>query len=466
MDHLPVWLTGAGLDVLVVGGRDRAARKVRLALKARTKITVVAPAVGAEIESLAMAGRVVHLARPFEPEDLEGRALVYAATGIEAVDTEVSAAAHRAGILVNVTDRADLSSFIMPAIVDRSPVVIGIASGGTAPVLVRELRARFESLLPSNLGRLARFAGDFRSAVKAAIGDGVLRRRFWEGFFSGPLARTVLEDESKARESMLALVNRPSRQESAQGIVQIVGTGPGNPDLLTLRALQVMQSADVVLYDRLVGPAILDYARRDAERLYVGKTRGAHPWPQDRINRTLFERAAAGQRVVRLKGGDPFVFGRGGEEAAFLRARGIAVEIVPGITAAVGCAAASGIPLTLRDAAAAVTFVTAQAKDGEPDLDWAALAALRQTLVIYMGVAGAATVSARLTENGLDPATPAAVIENGTMPEQRVVKGTVGTLDELIVRHGIESPALLIIGEVVGRTEAAALPNIVRTAAS
>jgi uroporphyrin-III C-methyltransferase/precorrin-2 dehydrogenase/sirohydrochlorin ferrochelatase len=465
MDHLPIWLTAASLRILVVGGTERAARKVRLALKTGARITVVAPALGGEIDSLVNARKVLHLARAFRAEDLDGINLVYAATGIASVDETVSEAARRAGVLINVTDRADLSTFIMPAIVDRSPVVIGIASGGASPVLVRELRSRFEALLPSNLGRLARFAGKFRDAVKATIGDAGARRRFWEGFFSGPLAQTVLEDESKGRERMLDLVNRPSAHPAEQGMVHIVGTGPGNPDLLTLRALQVMQTADVILYDRLIGPDILDYARRDAERLYVGKTRGDHSWTQERINAAMAERAQAGQRVVRLKGGDPFVFGRGGEEAAYLKEKGVPVEVVPGITAASGAAAASGIPLTHRGLSSAVTFVTAQARNGEPDLDWQALAALGQTLVVYMGVASAAHISRRLTEAGLAPETPAAVIENGTLPEQRVITGTLGELGALVERHAVKSPAVLVIGGAVSLADAATLGDLARAAA-
>jgi uroporphyrin-III C-methyltransferase/precorrin-2 dehydrogenase/sirohydrochlorin ferrochelatase len=466
MDHLPIWLTAAGLNVLVVGGKDRAARKVRLALKTGARVTVVAPEVGGEIDSLANAGKVVRIARRFQVNDLDGVGLVYAATGLDAVDEAVSAEARACDILVNVTDRADLSTFIMPAIVDRSPVVIGIASGGTAPLLVRELRSRFEAMLPSNLGRLARFAGKFRSAVRATINDASARRRFWEGFFNGPLAKTVLEDESKARERMLSLVNRRSEAAPAEGIVHIVGTGPGNPDLLTLRALQVMQSADVILHDRLIGPEILDYARRDAERLYVGKTRGDHSWNQERINAVMAERAQAGQRVVRLKGGDPFIFGRGGEEAAYLKAKGVAVEVVPGITAASGCAAGAGIPLTHRDFASAVTFVTAQAKSGEPDLDWKSLANLGHTLVVYMGVNAAAAIAARLTEAGLAASTPAAVVENGTLPEQRVIMGTLGGLGTLVADHGVRSPALLVIGGVVTQADVATLGALAKAAAS
>ena len=464
MDHLPIWLTAAALNVLVVGGKDRAARKVRLALKTGARVTVVAPAAGAEIDSLANAGKLTHLGRAFQDSDLDGMGLVYAATGLNEVDEAVSAAARARDILVNVTDRADLSSFIMPAIVDRSPVVIGIASGGTAPLLVRELRARFEAMLPSNLGRLARFAGKFRSAVRATIDDAAARRRFWEGFFNGPLAKTVLEDESKARERMLALVNRRPQAAAPEGIVHIVGTGPGNPDLLTLRALQVMQSADVILHDRLIGPDILDYARRDAERLYVGKTRGDHSWNPERINAVMAERALAGQRVVRLKGGDPFIFGRGGEETAYLKARGVAVEVVPGITAASGCAAATSIPLTHRDFASAVTFVTAQAKAGEPDLNWKALAALGHTLVVYMGVNAAAMIAARLTEAGLGSSTPVAVVENGTLPEQRVIVGTLGGLGTLVAEHAVQSPALLVIGEAVTLADAATVEALAKDA--
>jgi uroporphyrin-III C-methyltransferase/precorrin-2 dehydrogenase/sirohydrochlorin ferrochelatase len=323
------------------------------------------------------------------------------------------------------------------------------------------VRAEIESLLPAGLGRLARFAGAFRGAVKAKIDDATARRRLWERVFDGPVAADVLAgNESRARERMLSLVNRPAERPPADGMVYIVGAGPGDPDLLTFKALRAMQAADVVVHDRLIGDDILDYVRRDAERIYVGKAAGRHAMTQPAINALLVAQARAGRIVVRLKGGDPFVFGRGGEEMTALQQAGVAVEIVPGITAATGCAAAAGLPLTHRDFASGVTFVTGHGKGGgAPDLDWTALAASRQTIVVYMGVATVGTIGAQLVAHGMDPATPAAVIENGTRPDQIVVRGTVATLADTVRRGGVTGPALLVIGAVAALAQETAIPN-------
>jgi uroporphyrin-III C-methyltransferase/precorrin-2 dehydrogenase/sirohydrochlorin ferrochelatase len=467
MNHFPAFLDLDGRRCLLVGGGEIAARKLRLLLKARAVVTVVAPQVGDEIADLAARGEVRWIRRGFAPEDVSGQAVVLAATGLAEVDERVAAAAHAAGRPVNVVDRADLSSFIVPAIVDRDPVVVAISTAGTAPVLARRLREQIESLLPAGLGRLARLAGSFRGAVRANLADGNARRRFWERFFDGPIAERILAgDERGARERMLALVNGRVAADEFSGGVAIVGAGPGDPDLLTFRALRLMQRAEVVVYDRLIGPAILDYVRRDAERVCVGKSPGRRGWTQDEINALMLRHARAGRQVVRLKGGDPFVFGRGGEELAFLRRHGIPVEVVPGITAAGGCAAYAGIPLTHRDHAQAVTFVTGQGKDGDPDLDWAALARARQTLVIYMGVAAAGRIAARLVEHGLAPTTPVAVIENGTHPDQKVVFGTLDRIETVVRANGIRGPAVIIVGEVVRLSDAvAAMPAPARALA-
>jgi uroporphyrin-III C-methyltransferase/precorrin-2 dehydrogenase/sirohydrochlorin ferrochelatase len=449
MRYFPAFHDLSARPSLVVGGGEVAARKLRLLLKANARPVVVAPAVGTEIAGLARAGALTWHARPFEAADIAGCALVIGATGLPAVDAAVSEAAQAAGVPVNVVDRPELSSFITPAIIDRDPLVIGISSGADAPILARQIRARLESLLPANLGRLARFAGAFRGAVAAQIGDGVQRRRFWERFFAGPVADKVLAgDEVGAREAMLGLINGRAVQRRDEGSVSIVGAGPGDPDLMTFKALRRLQEADVVLYDKLVGPEIVDYARRDAERIYVGKSKANHAKTQDEINALMAEYALAGKRVVRLKGGDPFIFGRGGEELDYLQARGIAVEVVPGVTAAAGCAAAAGIPLTLRGTALAVTFITGHARDGEPDLDWASLASGKQTLAVYMGVSTAGTVARRLIEHGLPAGTPVAIIENGTRPEQRVVTARLEQLESRLQEAGIAGPALIVIGEV------------------
>jgi uroporphyrin-III C-methyltransferase/precorrin-2 dehydrogenase/sirohydrochlorin ferrochelatase len=457
MNYFPAFFDLKERPALIVGGGEPAARRLRLLQKAGARITVVAPRVGEEIGAAIEAVQVTAVRRGFVSGDVNGQAIVFAATGLPRVDERVAEAARTAGIPVNVADHAGLSSFIVPAIVERDPLVIGISTGGAAPVLASRVREAIERLLPSRLGRLADFADSFRTAVKATVPSAAARLRFWDRFFDGPVADQLLAGhDGGARERMLTLVNGRPAGEPPRGSVAIVGAGPGDPDLLTLRALRLIQRADVVVYDKLVGPGVLDLARRDAERLYVGKSRGDHSRSQDEINALIAGQAQAGKRVVRLKGGDPFIFGRGGEELGYLRARGIVAEVVPGITAALGCAAAAGIPLTHRDHAQAVTFATGQGKDGgEPELDWATLARLDQTLVIYMGVGAAGRIAARLIEHGLDPATPVAVIENGTLPNQKALYGRLSGLGWLVRQSDIAGPALIVIGRVAALADAA-----------
>jgi uroporphyrin-III C-methyltransferase/precorrin-2 dehydrogenase/sirohydrochlorin ferrochelatase len=468
MQHFPAFFALTGRSVLVVGGGATACRKARLLADAGACVLVVAPRLGPEMAALAEAGRVEHRPRPFAPNDLDGQTLVIAATGVAGVDTDVSAAAQARGLPVNVVDAPALSSFIMPALVRRDPVTVAISTGGAAPVLARAIRARLEALLPANLGRLARFADGFRSAVKATHGSESERRRFWERFFAGPIAAAVLEgDERWARERMLDAVNRRPGEDDASGSVALVGAGPGDPELLTLRAVRLLEEADVIVHDRLVGPAILDRARRDATRIDVGKRRGAAAKSQEQINALLLAEARAGRRVVRLKGGDPFVFGRGGEEADYLARHGVRVVLVPGITAATACAAAAGIPLTHRDHVQALTFVTGQGRDGEPGLDWAGLASGRQTIAVYMGRAAAGRIAERLIDAGMSPATPAAMIENATLPEQRIETAPLSALRALATADGggpERGPALFIIGEVVRKAKAWAEPALSRVA--
>lgn len=457
MRYFPAFFDIDGRACLVVGGGELAVRKVRLLHRAHGRVTVVAPRVCAELAALAGDGAIDLVPRGFVAGDVRGRSLAVAATGDAAVDARVAEAAQAAGVPVNVVDRPELSTFTVPAIVDRDPVVIGISTGGAAPVLGRRIRARIEALLPARLGALARFAGGFRDALAANRPEGAARRWFWERFFDGPIAADVLAGrESAARETMIGLINRRAEPEAGAGSVAIVGAGPGDPDLLTLRALEALQRADVIVYDKLVGPDVLGYARRDAERIYVGKARGNHAKTQDEINALLRDQARWGRRVVRLKGGDPFVFGRGGEEQAYLRRHGVAVSVVPGITAATACGAAAGIPLTHREHAAAVTFVTGHGKDGEPDLDWAALARPGQTLVVYMGVATAQRTAERLIAHGLAAETPVAVVEKGSLPDQRTVTGALADLPELVRRHAVTGPAIIVIGAVARFADAAA----------
>ena len=450
MRHFPAFHDVTDRSCLVVGAGESAARKVRLLRQAGARIVVVAPRACEELAALA-ADRVLELRRrPFRSGDVVGQVLVVSATGHDGVDRLVAVAAEAAGVPVNVVDRPDLSSFIVPAIVDRDPIMIGISSGAAAPLLARRIREHLETVLPAGLGRLAAFAESFRGAVKATIPAGTRRLRFWEGVLDGPIAAAVLAgDLPRARERMIAAINGKANDPAAVGRVAIVGAGPGDPDLLTLKALRALQQADVVVYDKLVGDGILELARRDAERIYVGKSKGHHSVTQEQINALLVEQAHAGRRVVRLKGGDPFVFGRGGEEVAALKRHGIETELVPGITAAAGCAAAAGIPLTHRGVAQAVTFVTGHGQDGDPDLDWDALASGGQTLAVYMGVSKADAIAARLIAAGRSADTPVSVVENGTTARERRVIGTLGTFADLMRNQEIAGPALILIGEVV-----------------
>ena len=444
MEHFPVFLALKGRPALIVGGGEAAARKLRLLQKAGAVVTVVAPKVLPEIEQSGARLR----RRGFVAGDVIGQTIVFAATEIQTVDDRVAEAARDKGLPWNVVDRAEASGFILPAIVERDPIVIAISSGGTAPALVRRLRERIEGLLPARLGQLARFADSFRGAIKGLLSEGGSRRRFWERFFDSAIAEAVLAGhDRKARENMLSLVNSPAVRGPETGIVHLVGAGPGSPDLLTLRALQVMQRADVVVFDRLVGPQLLDLVRRDAERIHVDDCSGRPGLSQGEVNALLARLAGEGKCVVRLKSGDPLVFARGGEELAYLRRRGVTVEVVPGITAALGCAAAVGLSLTHRDGAQVVSLVAGETAEGEAAIDWAGLARPRQTLAIYMGVGTAGFISRRLIESGLSANTPVAVVENGTLPDQRGAVGRLGTLKSLIRATGIDGPAIVFVGD-------------------
>jgi uroporphyrin-III C-methyltransferase/precorrin-2 dehydrogenase/sirohydrochlorin ferrochelatase len=449
MRYRPVFADVVDRRCLVVGAGPVAHRKVELLLRARARVKVVAPCAVEEIERLARNGTVEFHRRPFASSDVVGQTLVYSATGIGDVDTDVAAAARRADIPVNVVDRPELCDFVTPAIVDRSPVVVAVSSGGGAPVLARQVRSLIEALLPGNLGRLAAFGESIRSAVKVWLPNPRARRTFWDAFFAAGLSRRGRHGDEADFQGAYDLARRVKAQSSASGHVALVGAGPGDPDLLTLRALQHLQRADVVVYDRLVGPRVLDYARRDAEMVPVGKARDRHAFTQSEISELLASHAVSGKHVVRLKGGDPFVFGRGGEEFEYLRDRGITVEVVPGITAALGAAASTGIPLTHRGVARGVTLITASTREGLAEHDWQALARLDHTLAVYMSVSHAGEIADRLICGGLDPATPSAIVQNATLPSERSVMGTVANLATMVRDHPIASPALLLIGNAV-----------------
>jgi len=462
MRLLPTFFDLAGRTVVVAGSGEAAVRKARLVAAARARVVFVAPSFDPTFAADWIGKAELVIAAP-DGAVLQGAALVFVATDDEAEAARWAAKARALGIPVNAVDRPQLSDFAMPSIVDRGDVVVAISTGGAAPVLGRRIREKIEVALPHRLGALAAFAATFRAAVAASFAA-PRRRAFWEDFFDGPIASDVLAGhEPRARESMVALLAGPQADQPA-GVVHIVGAGPGDPELLTLKALRLLQSADVILYDRLVSDAVLALARRDAVRLYVGKAKAAHAVPQGEIENRLIGFARAGKIVVRLKGGDPFVFGRGGEELEAVRAAGVAVHVTPGITAATGCAAAAGIPLTHRAAAQAVTLVTGHAEgDDEPDLDWAALARLGHTLVVYMGVSKAASIEQRLLENGRAASTPVAVIENGTRPDQRILKGRLADLSRLVIEAGVTGPAILVIGEVAAKASGAAVDEFTQS---
>ncbi|MCX4198162.1 siroheme synthase CysG [Methylobacterium organophilum] len=406
------------------------------------------PSIEPQLAELVEAGDGECLDRGYDPQDLQGCVLAIAATDDEPLNAAVSQHANALGMPVNVVDSPQLCSVIFPAIVDRSPLVIAVSSGGDAPVLARLIRARIETWIPAAYGQLAGLAKQFRAQVKAKFANVQQRRVFWEETFQGPIAEQALAGCSAEAERLLAekLAGAAPR---ALGEVYLVGAGPGDPDLLTFRALRLMQQADVVLYDRLVAPAIIDLCRRDADRIYVGKQRSEHAVPQEQINQKLVTLAKEGKRVLRLKGGDPFIFGRGGEEIEELAAHGVPFQVVPGITAASGCAAYAGIPLTHRDHAQSVRFVTGHLKDGSCDLPWAELAAPAQTLVFYMGLVGLPVICQQLIAHGRSADTPAALVQQGTTTNQRVFTGTLETLAQRIAQEQVQAPTLLIVGEVV-----------------
>ncbi|MFN0024128.1 MAG: siroheme synthase CysG [Parvularculaceae bacterium] len=468
MKFFPAFFDLTGRKIVIAGGGEAAARKARLVFDAGAAITFAARSFEAEL-SAEWTGRANFVVAEPGAGVFQGATIAFVAVNDEDEAALWVAAARAACVPVNAVDRPGLSDFATPSIVDRGDIVVAVSTGGAAPVLGRRIREKIEALLPERLSALAAFAGSFRGAVAAKIAP-VRRRAFWEAFFDGPIAsRALAGDERGAREAMLAAINRPDTDQGlsgqGSGVVHIVGAGPGDPELLTLKAMRLLQAADVIFYDRLVGEGVLALARRDALRVFVGKSKARHSVPQEEIEQRLIGAAKAGKIVVRLKGGDPFIFGRGGEELEAVRAAGVPAYVTPGITAAAGCAAAAGMALTHRDASQALTFVTGHAKgDAEPDLDWTSLARLGHTLVVYMGVSKAAAIQQRLIEHGRAGATPVAVIENGTRPDQKILKGRLADLARLVAAGGVTGPALLVIGDVAAKADGAALAEIAHNA--
>ena len=445
MDYLPIFTKLENRPCLVVGGGSIAFRKVHLLLKAGADITVCALEFHPALLKQAANHKLKIIKQAFTETLLENKWLVIAATNQKQVNQHIADAAHALKLLINVVDQPDISNFIMPSIVDRSPIIVAISSGGKAPVLARLIRERLETLLPMHIGRLASISAEFRHRVKSVIKIASLRRRYWEKLFGNGLLANLLQKGQT--DKALALMELSLTKDVTQGDVALVGAGPGDPSLLTLKALQLMQQADVVLYDRLVSSDILDLVRRDADLISVGKAAGNHEVEQSRTNQMLVEFARQGKKVVRLKGGDSFIFGRGGEELEELVEAGIAFQVVPGITAASGCSAYAGIPLTHRDFAQSVTFVTGHRKADGEQLNWQALAASNQTLVVYMGLIQSQEIQAQLLNHGRSPETPVALVNKGTTSDQHVVIGKLSELEQL--GGGLQGPTLMIIGEVV-----------------
>ncbi|RLA55467.1 MAG: uroporphyrinogen-III C-methyltransferase [Gammaproteobacteria bacterium] len=448
MQYLPVCLSLQNIPVVLVGGGTVATRKARLLLRAGSNVTVVAPQISAELEQLLADHGGVWQQSRYQETDLHGKKLVVAATPERATNEQIYRHAMALSLPVNVVDAPELCSFIFPSIIDRDPLLIAITSSGKSPVLTRILRRKIEAMVPAAYGRLAEFAGRFRQLVKEHIVQDTPRRLFWEQAMDGTLAEQVLAGREQQAEAQL----RERLQDTHAlhgGEVYLIGAGPGDPDLMTFKAARLLQSADVVLYDRLVSPVIVDMARRDAQRIYVGKKRADHTVAQTDINQLLLELAQQGKRVVRLKGGDPFIFGRGGEEIELLAKHRIPFQVVPGITAANGAACYAGIPLTHRDYAQSVRFVAGYLKGDKVEHDWSVFQSTTETLVFYMGLVGLPVICEQLQAHGRSPDTPVALVEHGTLLKQRVLLGTLATMAEVVEREKPTAPTLIIVGDVV-----------------
>jgi len=448
VDIFPISLKLQQQPCLIVGGGHIAYRKAVLLQKAGAVISVVAPEIEARLLEIVQATAGQYVQAPFNSEiPLRSYRLVIAATNDAGVNRQVFEDCEAENVLVNSVDDPPHCRFMVPAIIDRSPLIISVASNGTSPVLSRQIRTQLEATIPHGMGKLAEFSGKWRSAVKAKITNPDERRIFWENLYASPLKEQVFNDNLAEADRLIE--QALNEWQKPKGEVYLVGAGPGDPELLTLKALRLMQQADVVIYDRLVSAPIMDLCRRDAEKIYVGKARSNHAVPQEGINALLVKYASEGKRVCRLKGGDPFIFGRGGEEIEELFAAGVAFQVVPGITAASGCSAYAGIPLTHRDYAQSVRFLTGHLKEGSPELPWNELVYENQTLVLYMGLVGLEKICAQLIEHGQRPDMPVALVSKGTTPEQKVVVGTLQDIASKVNEHHIQAPTLTIIGEVV-----------------
>jgi len=449
MKHFPIFLDLNDRPCIVIGGGSVASRKITNLLTAHAKVIVISPSVTSDIQQLANNNDITLIQRDFEKADIALAFLIIAATDNKTINAEIAALAHAANTAVNVADDPSLCSFIFPSILDRSPVTIAVSTGGASPVLARQLRMKLETMIPSACGRLAGITEEYREKVKRHFPKQEQRKAFWENALKGTFAELVYAGQDSVARSLLDDLLAKGFNENPVGEVYLVGAGPGDPDLLTFKAVRLMQQADVMVYDRLVSKPILDMANKNAERLYVGKEKDNHAVPQDKINDLLVELAKQGKRVLRLKGGDPFIFGRGGEEIETLAENKVPFQVVPAITAASGCSSYAGIPLTHRDYAQSVTFATGHLKDGSINLNWQQLTQKNHTIVFYMGLTGMSVISEQLQAHGMSGDMPAALVEQGTTRNQRVHIGTVATLPQLVIDSNVRAPTLTIIGEVV-----------------
>ena len=446
MRYFPIFFDLDGRDVLIVGGGEKALQKVRLLAKTSARLKIVAPDVAEDIANASIPSLTIER-RDFTESDLDGAALVFAATDDPDLDARVSAAGRARGLLTNVVDGPSQSNFIMPAIVDRDPIIVAIGTEGAAPILAREIKAKIESWLPAHFGQVAQRAQALRRRLQDSIADPIVRRRTWEALLQGRWRKAILDgDAAVADREFEHQLAAGGRAEPPTGSVALIGCGPGEPDLITLKAQQHLQSADVLVVDRLVNPAILEYARRDAIRIDVGKAPEGDSALQEEINRILVREAMKGHRVVRLKGGDAFVFGRAAEEMSAVRAAGVPVEVVPGITAANACAASIGLPVTLRTKVRQFAVVTGASADGPLELDWPALAQPGQAFAIYMGVRTAQHFADKLLEAGAAPQTPVVIVENGTLANERALATELASAARAISASGIRGPAVIFVG--------------------
>ncbi len=449
MKHFPVFLSLTDKQCVVVGGGDVAERKVDSLLNAGASVTVVSPQLTPQLAYLAKESKIKHLDREYQSEDILGAFLVIAATNNAAINQAVAEVANSQNILVNVVDNTELCNFIVPSVLDRSPVTVAVSTGGASPVLARQLRMKLESMIPSSCGELAAITEEYREKVKQKFSSSSERKAFWENALKGTFSELVYAGQAHEARRLLDELLEEKITSAQIGEVYLVGAGPGDPDLLTFKAVRLMQRADVMVYDRLVSQPILDMANKNAQRIYVGKEKDNHAVPQDKINDLLVDLAKQGKRVLRLKGGDPFIFGRGGEEIETLVEEGVPFQVVPGVTAASGCSSYAGIPLTHRDYAQSVTFATGHLKDGSINLNWDQLAQPNHTIVFYMGLTGIHVISEQLIAHGLPADTSAALVEQGTTRNQRVHIGTVESLPQLVKDSGVRAPTLTIVGNVV-----------------